>query len=108
MAADDPFDDFRDRMIAAWPAAAVKGMEYLRGVSAPLVPVRDGDLVGSADVHMEGATAVLGYSGPYARYQHYELQLRHTHGQALYLEQPVITDGEQVVAVIADAMGDLT
>ena len=102
---DDALDGFDSRLRDILPIALTKGAEFLRGESAPLVPVESGHLVESGGVRTEGLTAEVYYPGPYARYQHYELQLRHPHGQALYLEQPTIEKADEVVKVIADEIG---
>lgn len=85
----------------AEPEALAQGMEHIRSVSAPLVPVETGRLVGSATVHVEGDTASLTYDGPYARYQEFRLDLRHEHGQANYLGQPMQTEPDAVMEIIA-------
>lgn len=73
--------------------ALLAGMELIRGIAAERTPIETGHLVGSAEVYLtDDHTAALKYPGPYARYQHYELQLRHETGQALY-EESAINDG---------------
>ena len=99
-------DDIDARLLAATPIAVGRGMEHVRGVAAELTPVLSGQLVGSAGVTVEGNEAHLTYPGPYARNQHYSLDFRHTHGQALYLEQPMITETEKVIQIIAETLGD--
>lgn len=84
------------------PEALAAGMEHIRQVSAPLVPVETGRLVGSAAVEVTGDRASLSYAGPYARYQHERLDLHHQHGQAKYLEQPVLTDGGKAIEIVAE------
>lgn len=78
-------------------------IEHLATVSAALVPLETGALVGSRKVEVDGYTASVTYRTPYARYQHYRLDLQHQHGQALYLEQPVRTESGRMVRMIADA-----
>ena len=99
------------RIEAVLPIALAKAAEHVRGEAAKLTPIETGHLVGSAEVrvHQDGALpwAEIYYPGPYARYQHYELQLRHTHGQALYLEQPMITETQKVVQIIAGEIRDV-
>ena len=89
------------RVDAAAPAAVGAGMEHIHGVSAPLVPVETGRLVGSGAVHVDGDTAALTYDGPYARYQHERLDLRHEHGQAKFLEQPITTEAQTALEIVA-------
>lgn len=86
---------------AVAPEALGEGMEHIRSVSAPLVPVETGRLVGSADVQVDGDQASLSYEGPYARYQHERLDLRHEHGQAKYLEQPLHTEADKALEIVA-------
>jgi hypothetical protein len=92
------------RVAAATPEGLAAGMEHIRQVSAPLVPVETGRLVGSAEVQVDGDRASLSYAGPYARYQHERLDLRHEHGQAKYLEQPVLTDGDKAVEIVGEVI----
>lgn len=87
------------------PVALARGMEHIRGVAAELTPVRTGQLVGSAGVTVEGDEAQLYYPGPYARRQHYELTWRHSKGQALFLEQPMRTEADAALNIIADTLG---
>jgi hypothetical protein len=90
----------------AEPVALGEAMEHIRGVAAELTPVETGRLVGSASVHVEGDTATVTYDGPYARYQHERLDLHHEHGQAKFLEQPMLTDRDKVLAIIAKRIKD--
>lgn len=83
------------------PEAVGKAMEHVRGVSAEQAPVDTGRLVGSAEVSVEGDTASLSYRGPYARYQHERLDLRHEHGNAKYLEGPLLAEAERCKQIIA-------
>lgn len=88
------------------PFAVGRGMEHIRGVAALLTPVRSGQLVGGASVTVHGNEARCTYPGPYARRQHYELTWRHTVGQALYLEQPMRTEADAVMRIMADTLGE--
>lgn len=87
------------------PIALARGMEHVRGVAAELTPKRTGQLIGAAGVTVEGDEAQLYYPGPYARRQHYELDWKHTVGQALFLEQPMRTEAGKVEEIIADTLG---
>ena len=98
-------DDLDARLVSAEPIAVGAAAEHVRGVSAGLTPVRDGFLVGSGGVTVEGNEAKVTYAGPYARNQHYSLDFRHTKGQALYLEQPMITETEKCMQIMADRLG---
>lgn len=94
-------DQLITRIDEATPVAVGAGMEHIHSVSAPLVPVETGRLVGSGTVHVDGDTAALTYDGPYARYQHERLDLRHEHGQAKFLEQPINSEKDTALAIVA-------
>ncbi|MDQ0894427.1 hypothetical protein [Agromyces ramosus] len=87
------------------PIALARGMEHIRGVAVTLTPERDGNLRAGAGVTVEGDEAQLTYPGPYARRQHYELTWKHTVGQALYLEQPMRTEADTALGIVADTLG---
>lgn len=91
------------KLDAVIPAALAEGIEHIRAASAPLVPIETGRLVGSASVNVdaENDTASISYEGPYARYQHERLDLRHEHGQAKYLEQPMTTEKDKALDIVA-------
>jgi hypothetical protein len=89
---------------AARPVALARAGEHIRGTAAPLTPVRDGNLIGSAFVRVVGEECQVGYPGPYARRQHFELTWRHTVGQALYLEQPMISEADKAIQIMADTL----
>ena len=99
-------DRVSDATAAATPIGAGKAMEHIRGVSAPLVPYESGHLVGTADVQVVGDEASLTYDGPYARRQHEELTWRHETGQAKYLEQPMRTEKDTALAIVAKEIRD--
>lgn len=110
---DDDDGDFFERLEALdqqtaelTPIAVGRAMEHVRAVAAPLTPKRDGYLVGSAGVTVRGYEARLTYQGPYARRQHYELDWKHTQGQALYLEQPMRTEVDACMRIMADTLGE--
>lgn len=100
------------------PAALLKGMQHVRQVSAELVPQRDGDLLGSAEVVVVGYQATLSYDGPYALYQHEGVYYRHGKvgaplkhegkGESFYLERPMVSEADTVLQIVADELlGDL-
>jgi hypothetical protein len=93
-----------DEVIAAIPEAAAKGMEHLRGVAVSKTPLETGNLRSEAEVKVHPDGAEVYYPGPYARYQHYELQLRHSEGQALYLEQPLVQETPAILAIVAEEL----
>jgi hypothetical protein len=107
--ADGDFEEVLDgldsRITAALTPALAKAMEHVRGVAVSLTPKETGHLAGAAGVTVEGLEAQLKYPGPYARNQHYSLDFRHTNGQALYLEQPMITEAPQVLKILSDEIG---
>lgn len=98
------FDPLLQRIHEAGPGAVLLGAEHLKAEAQRRAPVETGRLVGSADAVGAGLLAEVYFPGPYARYQHYELQLRHEHGQALYLEEPTITQADAVISVVAAAL----
>ena len=101
---DDALDDLDERLLALGPIAVGRGMEHISGVSAGLTPVETGHLVGARNLTVHGLEASLTFPGPYARYQHYMLDLRHTHGQALYLEQPMLTEADKALEIVTDTL----
>jgi hypothetical protein len=76
-------------------------IDHIAGVSRQLVPLETAALVGSQKVLVDGYTASISYGTPYARAQHFRLDYRHEHGQALYLEQPIRTEKDTAVGIIA-------
>lgn len=103
------FPAIADELRAKLPGALLKGMEYVHSVVTPLVPVETGNLVGSGDVTVTGLTASLRYPGPYALYQHegvfyrhgrFGAPLTHTHGQAFFLQQPMVQEAPTVVGIV--------
>lgn len=93
---------------AAKPIALARGAEHVRGVSVELAPVLEGNLRASAGVTVSDDAAHVTYDSVYARYQHYGLDFRHPQGgQALYLEQPMITEAETVAQIMADTIREV-
>jgi hypothetical protein len=94
-------DQITDAVRAAIPGAAFKAMEHLHTVAVEKTPLRDGNLRGGShvDARPDGANVV--FEGPYARYQHYELQLHHKDGEALYLERPLVAETEKILEIVA-------
>ncbi len=90
----------------AAPAAVMLAAEFIRGEAVERAPVETGHLRQSAEVRLIGpATAEVSFPGPYARYQHFELQLRHPRGgQALYLEEPLVTMSGHAVELMAQVL----
>ncbi|UFS59474.1 minor capsid protein [Subtercola endophyticus] len=109
------FDGARKAMADALPIAVGRALEHIRAVSAPLVPVESGHLVGSASIVVNGEDGTITYPGPYALYQHEGVYyrhgrtgapLRHTHGQSFFLQQPMVTEKDAVIQIIADTVNE--
>jgi len=96
-------DKITDAVVAAIPDASFKAMEHLREVAVSKTPMETGHLrAGASTVNtIDSKGAAVYYPGPYARYQHYELQLRHEVGQSLYLEQPLVQETEKILEITA-------
>lgn len=103
---DLDLDRVSDAAATAAPIGAGKAMEHIRGVSVALTPEDTGHLIGTADVQVDGNDASLTYDGPYARRQHEELTWRHEKGQAKYLEQPMHTERDTALAIVAKEIRD--
>ncbi|WP_076260870.1 HK97 gp10 family phage protein [Intrasporangium flavum] len=90
---------------AVAPAAVARAGEHIRAVSVARTPVETGRLAGSAAVHLDhqdgDATASITYDGPYARYQHERLDLRHETGQAKFLESALLSEADTALEIIA-------
>lgn len=82
------------------PEALAQGAEIIRAAAAALTPVETGRLAGSAKVTVDGDEAGITFDGPYARYQHERLDLKHEHGQAKFLEQPLHTEKDKALDAI--------
>lgn len=104
-------DEVTERVREALPFAVARAAEYIRGVSVELAPHREGDLRASAGVTVDTAgdhdTAHVTYDSVYGRYQHYGLDFRHPGGgQALFLEQPMVTEVAAVQKIMSDTIGE--
>lgn len=88
----------------AAPDGLAAAMEHIRGIAASRTPVETGHLVGTAEVKVYAAQleASLTYDGPYARYQHYELELKHETGQALFEESALVDGAHDAIRVFAE------
>lgn len=101
-------DDTIAAIEAVKPIALARAAEHVRGVSVELAPIESGDLRASAGVTVTGDEAHVQYDSVYARYQHYGLDFRHPQGgQALYLEQPMITEAGAAAQIIADTLREV-
>jgi len=103
--------DWNDKgVIAALRGATTEGLslaaEHLLQVSSGLVPHEEGDLERSGEVSSDPASqsVAVSYDRPYAVRQHEDMTLRHDEGrQAKYLEQPMSTERDTMLALIAQA-----
>lgn len=116
------FDRIKAEMAAKIDPALLVGMEYIKTVVTPLVPIETGDLAGSGDVGIGPApgdeapehTAHLYYPGPYALYQHEGVYYRHgvtgaplthTHGESFFLLRPMIQESDTTLGIVKKEMG---
>ena len=105
----DVLNAFDDGLNAAMPIALMRAAEHVRGVAVELTPIEEGDLRQSAGTRLFGDEARIEYNSVYARYQHYGLDFRHPRGgQALFLEQPMVTEVPAVQQIIADTFREAT
>lgn len=80
-------------------------LEHTLGVATTLVPLDEGPLQRSGKVTVEGLSGAISYDTPYAVRQHEELTWRHLPGrQAKYLEQPMNTERDAMLAIMAAAV----
>jgi len=97
-------DEILGRIRAAAPQASFKAMEHLREVAVSRAPLESGKMRAEAETIPSPMGASVYFPGPYSRYQHYELQLRHEEGQALYLESAVMSETDAVVSIVGDEL----
>lgn len=103
------------RIRAIVAEAALRGVQEaadeLLDISQPLVPVESGDLRKSGETasersgkHFVGATGYgrTGGTAVQAIVQHEQQDYHHTHGQAKFLEQPLVSQAERLGQKIAD------
>lgn len=101
-----------DEVLAALASASMDGLEvageHLLQVSSSLAPHEEGDLERSGEVTIDpgSGTVAVSYDRPYAVKQHEDLTLRHDDGrQAKYLEQPMSTERDVMLALAMRAAG---
>lgn len=104
---DDGFgDEIRaiiGRMREAVPTVCDDAMSYLHEVALEQTPIETGNLkeMSYHEPTADGARVV--FPGPYAKYQHYNLQFRHPRGgNALFLELPMATEKEMILEIVAE------
>lgn len=107
------FHAIGDEILARLPIALAKGMEHIRSVTSPMVPVETGNLEGSGGVTVSDFVADLYYPGPYALYQHegvyyrhgrFGAPLRHMHGESFFLTKGVVQGKDAAIQIIADEL----
>jgi hypothetical protein len=98
---------------AIFEGASMEGLElaaeHLLQVSSFLAPHEEGILALSGEVSKEeaGLVAAVSFDTPYAVRQHEELTWRHAEGkQAKYLENPMTTERETMLALVARPLRD--
>ncbi|MGW4467471.1 minor capsid protein [Micromonospora sp. NPDC004704] len=101
-----------DKVLAALSEATMDGLElaaeHLLQVSSGLVPHEEGDLERSGEVSRDDSqdAVAVSYDRPYAVRQHEDMTLRHDDGRrAKYLEEPMTTERDTMLALIAKAAG---
>ncbi|WP_333811100.1 hypothetical protein [Timonella senegalensis] len=93
-------------LAAAITAGLKDGAEHILAESLKLVPLEEATLARSGKAEAAGTEAVVSYDTVYAPRQHEELDWQHAEGrQAKYLEQPVTTEADKVLGLIADQIG---
>lgn len=96
------FDALEARVDEVAPEALAQAMEHVRAAAVERTPIETGNLAGSAAVHVDGDEASITYDGPYARYQHERLDLRHEHGQAKFLESALADEKDKAIEILAE------
>jgi len=100
-------DELDARLAALEPAALMKAAEHVAGVSSQQVPIEEGTLLRSQQVHPDGDGAVsISYGTPYAAVQHERYDFRHEHGNAGFLGIPLVTEADTALAIEARTIAD--
>lgn len=98
-------DGLKADVAATLPEAVQMAMEHVKEVSVELTPIEEGTLRRSAkagvEVNGEEVVGYVHYDGPYARYQHEKMELRHKVGQAKFLETAMFTQSDEALKIIA-------
>lgn len=95
------------RTLAARPAAIRTALEHIGEVSAQQTPILEGTLVRSQSIRdVSEDTGSIGYYTPYAVYVHEILRYRHPHGNAKFLEIPLLSESEIAVKMAAQVIGE--
>jgi hypothetical protein len=102
------FSKVTARLDAAMPDALRAGMQVIADASSPQVPIETGALLASQEVGADDAQAWLAYWASYAIFVHEILSNNHPHGNAKFLEIPLIAEGfaalERVAEVLSRAL----
>ena len=93
-----------DAVAATLTGPLTTAMEHIRQVAVSRTPIEEGTLRRSATVKVQGLNASIRYDGPYARYQHEKLELRHEVGQAKFLESALFSESKTALNIIATAV----
>jgi hypothetical protein len=95
-----------DRLVsteeAVTPEALQKAGEHIGEVSAQQVPIEEGTLLRSQKVTVEGTVVAISYDTPYAIYVHEILRNKHPHGNAKFLELPLLAEGRTALGIVAN------
>lgn len=90
----------RGRQLAS--EGLTRALEHTLGVANQLVPLDEGTLERSGKVVVNGLEGAISYDTVYALRQHEELTWKHLPGrQAKYLETPMNTERETMLAIMA-------
>lgn len=107
------FHAIGDEILANLPTALEKGMEHIRSVVTPMVPVETGNLAGSGGITVTNSVAELYYPGPYALYQHEGVYYRHgvtgaplthTTGESFFLTRGVVMGTNRAFEIMRDEL----
>lgn len=102
--ADDSFDEALATIDEKRQAALRAGAEVLQQKARELVPKDTRALEQSLLVAQDGNEAAVYSNSPYAVKQHEKLSLKHTSGQAKYLETALLANQSAIERAIADAL----
>lgn len=84
-----------------------KALEHTLAKANALVPLEEGTLMRSGKVTVDGLNGGISYDTPYAVRQHEQLDYRHAPGrQAKYLEQPMNSEREVMLQIMAVTLRD--
>ena len=100
------FEAVLARIEAAGVAALHEAAEFIGGAADAQTPKDTGALVESRQIEVDDNHAVISYNTPYAHRQHEDLTYNHPNGgNAKYLENPMRSDAEVVIEILARSIG---